>query len=392
MNSIEVEQKLFFHTYKRLPLDIVRGDGAYLYDRSGVKYLDMFAGIAVNALGHRHPAIIAAIRNQIENYIHLSNYFIMEPQLQLAELLLKYSGFKKVFFTNSGTEAVEGAMKIVRLWGSTRAKLDIVAFSNAFHGRTFGALSLMDRDKYKSGFGPFLSHCSTIPSNSVEALTKTVNEHTAAVILEFVKGEGGIRPVTAEFVEALKSLRQRFDFLVIADEIQAGIGRTGTFLSFEHFNIIPDIAVLAKPIGGGLPLGAILGSEKIADILEPGKHGTTFGGNPVACAAGVAVINEIMNKGVLENTKKVGAYFLEQLKGVQSTYPTLIKEVRGFGLMIGVELTRDADPIVTAMREKKVLVNGTDQTVLRFVPALTVTEQQVKVAVDALRSVLAEIR
>jgi acetylornithine/succinyldiaminopimelate/putrescine aminotransferase len=245
----------------------------------------------------------------------------------------------------------------------------------------------MDRPKYRAGFEPLLSGFGTVEFNDVPSLLATVTSTTTAFVLEYIQGEGGIRPLTQEFVETLKSLKEQFGFLIIADEIQSGIGRTGKFFGFEHFNMQPDIAVLAKPLGGGLPIGAILGGESVAAILEPGMHGSTFGGNPVACAAGLVVIDEIMERGLLQHTVEVGNYFVQQLLELQSKFPAIIKEVRGKGLMIGVELTRDADPIVALMREKKILINGTDQTVLRFIPPLVIQKEHVDEAVSALKEI-----
>lgn len=385
MNSFERESEYFFHTYKRLPLEIERGDGVYLYTKDGKRYLDMFGGLAVNALGYNHPKVTEAIYEQSKRYTHLSNYFLQEPQLQLAQLLVKQSGFTKVFFSNSGTEAIEGAIKIARKWGSKRGKTDIISFSNAFHGRTFGALSIMDRPQYREGYGPFLPNCCVAEFNNAEQLQSAVGRKTAAVVLEFIQGEGGIRPVTKEFVDELRRLKKQLGFLLIADEIQSGIGRTGKFFGFQHYDIEPDIVVVAKPIGGGLPLGAILGNTAVADVLEPGVHGTTFGGNPVACAAGIVVMHEITDGGLMENANRLGTIFFEKLKSLQNEFPDLVKEVRGFGLMVGMELTREGDSIVKTIREKGILVNCTSQTVLRFLPPLIINELHIEETIATLK-------
>ncbi len=385
------ETTSLFHTYKRLPLHIVRGEGMYIYTADGTRYLDMFAGIAVNALGHAHPRIVAAITDQAARYIHVSNYFAQEPQIHLAELLLQYTGAARVFFTNSGTEAMEGAIKIVRQWGSTRGKTHIVGFSNAFHGRTFGPLSLMDRPSYRDGFGPFLAGCTSLPFNDNDALRAGVGPETAAVVIECIQGEGGIRPVTSSFVDTLQELRKQYGFLLIADEIQSGVGRTGRFLASEHFSLNADIVTLAKPIGGGLPLGAILGTQSVGDVLQPGMHGTTFGGNPVACAAGIAVMEEIQDHSLMPHATSMGNLMLSRLRECVTEYPALCKEVRGIGLMVGLELTVDAEPVVTAMRGHGILINGTDKTVLRFVPPLIVTPEEIHRTVDTLRQVLSGI-
>lgn len=387
MNPHELETRMFFHTYKRLPLDIDRGEGVYLYTKDGRRYLDMFGGLAVNALGYGHARVLKAINDQANRYIHLSNYFVQDTQVQLAERLLTYTGYQRVLFTNSWTEAVEGAIKIARKWGSTNGKSDMLAFSNAFHGRTMGALSIMDRPKYREGYGPFLSNCSVVPNNDHGALAASVSERTAAIMLEFIQGEGGVRPVSSEMVRTLRELRDRFGFLLIADEIQSGVGRTGKFFGFQHYDINPDLVVIAKPIGGGLPLGAILGNSRVADVLQPGTHGTTFGGNPVACAAGLVVLEEIVDHGIIKNVETIGVLLKAKFRELQSEFPSLIRDVRGHGLMLGIDLTREGDSIVTAIRDHGILVNCTESTVLRFLPPLIITQEHVDEVIRVLRLV-----
>jgi acetylornithine/N-succinyldiaminopimelate aminotransferase len=391
MTTHEREAASLFHTYKRLPLDIDRGEGVYLYGRDGRRYLDMFAGLAVNALGYAHPGILRAIETQSKRYIHLSNYYLQEPQIQLAELLLAYTGFKKAFFCNSGTEALEGALKITRRWGSTRGKSEIISFSNAFHGRTMGALSIMDRPKYRNGFEPFLPNCRIVTFNQPDELRAVVSEKTVAVVLETIQGEGGVRPASCQLIDEIIALKEKFGFLVVADEIQSGVGRTGKFLAFQHFTLKPDIVLLAKPIGGGLPLGAILGNETVADVLEPGMHGTTFGGNPVACAAGIAVLHEIRENNLMENAERLGLLLRGGLEKLGKQFPSIVREVRGYGLMVGMELYREAEPFVAAMREKGILINGTDQTVLRFLPPLIVAKEHVEETLTTLQDVVRQV-
>jgi predicted acetylornithine/succinylornithine family transaminase len=386
------EAAAFFHTYKRLPLEVERGEGVYLFTRDGKRYLDMFAGLAVNALGYAHPRVVEAIRSQASRYTHLSNYFLQEPQIRLAELLTRLSGYPKVFFSNSGTEAIEGAIKIARKWGSTRGKTEILSLSNSFHGRTMGALSLMDRPKYRNGFGPFLDGCRVLPFNDPEALRTSVSPNTAAVVLEFIQGEGGIRPVSAEFARTLEELHRESGFLLIADEIQSGAGRTGTFFGFQHYPVSPDVVTLAKPIGGGLPLGAILATEDVASVLEPGMHGTTFGGNPVACAAGVAVLEEIEEKNLTGRAAVLGEKLKDGLKGLGKEFPVVIKEVRAVGLMAGAELDRSGDGIADAMRDKGILINCTDATVLRFLPPLIIEPSHVDETITTLRGILSSVK
>jgi len=392
MTLSDRETAVLFHTYKRLPLEIERGEGAYLIARDGTRYLDMFAGLAVNALGYAHPAVVRAISDQSARYTHLSNYFLQEPQIRLAEMLTVQSGYEKIFFANSGTEAIEGTIKLVRKWGSTRALREIASMSNSFHGRTMGALSLMDRPRYRDGFGPFLDGFRVAEFNNPDTLRECVTPKTAAVILEFVQGEGGIRPVSQAFVETLAELQEEYGFLLVADEIQSGIGRTGKFFAFQHYQgVQPDIVVVAKPIGGGLPLGGILTRPETAGVLEPGMHGTTFGGNPVACAAGIAVIEEIINGKLMQHAAEMGTLMSSEFEQLKAKFPGLITEVRVKGLMAGIELDRDADPFVTAIRERfHILVNGTDRTVLRLLPPLIVTADQIRTTVTALEKVLGE--
>ncbi|MFH0988839.1 MAG: aspartate aminotransferase family protein [bacterium] len=387
----EQEQRYFFHTYKRLSVEIERGEGPLLFDRKGKQYLDFFGGLAVNALGYNYPTVTQAIIDQAQKYNHLSNYFIQETQILLAEKIISASGFNRIFFSNSGTEAVEGAIKLARKWGKEQGKTKLLALSNAFHGRTYGPLSLMDKPKYKDGYEPFLENMGSIKHNDVQELRSAVNEQTLGVILEFIQGEGGICMVNAEYVDELKKLRDQFGFLIIADEIQSGIGRTGKFFGFEHFNIQPDIAVIAKAIGGGLPLGAILGNERVAEVFTYGVHGTTFGGNPVACAAGIAVMNAVLDSGLMIHAGEIGEYLKQSFLQLQKEFPAFIKEVRGLGCMLGIELFREGQPYVDALMERGFLVNCTNVNVLRFLPPYIVTRDQCDQLVAAMRKVFQEV-
>jgi acetylornithine aminotransferase len=388
-NSLfDKEHSLFFHTYKRLSLDIERGEGCYLYDRDGKRYLDFFGGLAVNSLGYNHPRINDAIIRQINKYIHLSNYYVQEPQVRLAEKLMSASGYEKLFFTNSGTEAIEGAIKLARKWGKTLGKTDLIGLSNSFHGRTMGALSLTERPKYREGYEPFLPNTGHITFNNVQELRSAINDRTLGVVLEFIQGEGGINVVSPEFVTELKSLRDKFGFLIIADEIQSGLGRTGRFFGFEHFGIRPDVVVIAKPLGGGLPLGAFLGNERVADVLTYGVHGTTFGGNPVACAAGLVVLEEILDNGLMKNAATIGEYLLPAFRKLQRELPVVIAEVRGFGCMLGIELTSEGQPVVDELQRRGILVNCTNTNVIRLLPPLLIKQSDCDTLLRELREVL----
>ncbi len=387
MTLLEREAQSLLATYRRLPVDIVRGEGAHLYDAQGNAYLDFLGGVAVNTLGYGHAGLQKAIAEQVARYIHVSNYFVQQPQVELAEMLKEITGYRRVFFCNSGTEAIEGALKLARKWGSANNRSRIVSMENSFHGRTMGALSLMTNTAYREGFGPFLDGCVAIPFSDVDALNRTVAKDTAAVFIECIQGEGGIVAMSQAFAERLAELRAEFGFLLVADEVQSGIGRTGRFLACEHYNLRPDIVTLAKPLGGGLPLGAILVNERVEDVLKPGNHGTTFGGNPVACAAGKVVLNEVVHNGLMKNAAAVGSYFLEQLNALQRDFPTLVKSVRGRGLMVGVELAVEGKPILDALLERKIIINVTSKTVLRFLPPLIIEPMHV----DRLYSALTEI-
>jgi acetylornithine aminotransferase len=388
----EKESKYFFHTFHRLPLEIDRGEGIYLYTKDGKRYLDFFGGLAVNALGYNHPRITAAIEKQIHRYIHLSNYYVQDKTVELAERIIATSGYKRIFFSNSGTEAVEGAIKIARKWGKGLEKTRLLNLSNSFHGRTMGALSLTERPAYREGYEPFLPNTDSIEFNNIGDLQAKVNGQTLGVILEFIQGEGGINVISKEFVQELKTLHEKYGFLVIADEIQAGVGRTGKFFGFEHYDIHPDIVVIAKAIGGGLPLGAILGNDKVADVLTYGTHGTTFGGNPVACAAGCAVMEEIIDKGLMKQAGIIGEYLKSKAIELQKQFPAIIKEVRGYGCMLGMDLTRGGQPVVDELLNRGILINCTNTTVLRFLPPYIITQEQCDQLMFELHSILKSLK
>jgi acetylornithine/N-succinyldiaminopimelate aminotransferase len=385
--AIKRESTDFFHTYKRLGILIDRGEGCYLITDKGERILDMFGGLAVNILGYNHPAINKAIEEQIKKYIHISNYFYQEKQVELASSLLEMTEMKKVFFCNSGTEAVESAIKLTRKYFKGSSKKAFISFSNAFHGRTMGALSLTAKSKYKDDFGPLLSDVATIPFNSVDALRDTINDSTAAVFLECIQGEGGVNVVTNEFINDLIALRNKYEFLIITDEIQSGVGRTGKFCAYENFGLIPDLTVLAKGIGGGLPLGALLGDERVENVFGYGDHGSTFGGNPVAAASGIAVIDELKN-GLMVNAVTQCNYLKPELLKLKTEFPGLINDIRGMGLMLGVELSFEGSKIVEKMIEQGVFVNCTNTNVIRLLPPLILSDNDSKLFISKFRKVL----
>jgi predicted acetylornithine/succinylornithine family transaminase len=364
------DKKVFFPTYDRFTIgQIVSASGTYIYTENGDRYLDVIAGLGVNALGHSHPAIVKAVQEQAALYMHLSNLYLQDVQVALAEKLSAMSGWSKVFFTNSGTEAVEGALKLARKYFSSPDKSELVGVSNCFHGRTYGALSVMDKEKYRNGYGPFIEDSKCMIPYSEENLLQSVSEKTAAVIIEVIQGEGGIVEIPVSFVNALHELQNKYGFLIIADEIQSGIGRTGKFFAYDHYGLRPDIVVCAKAIGGGLPLGAILSNDTIASAFTPGAHGTTFGGNALACAAGLAVLTELEG-GLIEKVNTESAYLHHKLFELKEKYPQTITEIRGKGFMIGVELAKPAKEIHNSLLEKKFITNVTANTVLRLLPPL----------------------
>ncbi len=389
-NLIEKEHNLIYQTYQRFPLIAERAEGCLIYDIDGNEYLDCLAGIAVNALGHSHPAILKAINDQVTKYIHVSNYFYQKPQIDLAEKLINLSGMDKVFFCNSGTEATDGAMKLARKWGHDKGKIDIIGFSGGFHGRTYGALSVMDKPNYKLNMGPFLDNTMVLPLNQIEYLYENINSKTAAVILEFVQGEGGIAEPSQEFIEVLLELKNIHNFLIIADEVQCGTGRTGKFFGFEHFGVKPDIITTAKGMGGGLPLGSIIVNEELSSIWQKGNHGTTYGGNALACATGMAVVNEL-ESGLLEQVAEKGAYFKTKLEEIKAKYPNQIKEVRGRGLMLGLLMSYESKEIVDKLFEKRVITNAASGYVLRIVPPLIITQKEIDLFIERLDESLKEL-
>ncbi len=388
---IKKENRNILQTYKRHHLIVDKAEGVHIYDVEGNEYLDFLSGIAVNVLGHSHRKIIQAVEKQMSRYTHLSNYFYQDAQIEFAEKLIDISGYDKVFLANSGTEAMEGAIKLVRRWGNQNGKKEIIAFTGGFHGRTYGALSLMDKPHYKDMMGPFLNNMKVIEYNNIEALRANINENTAALLFEFIQGEGGIRPADRDWSNEIFRLRDEFGFKVIADEIQAGSGRSGRFFSFEHYNLRPDVVTLAKGIGGGLPLGCLLVDENLSDVFERGMHGTTFGGNALACVAGSVVIEELEN-GIMENAENVGNYLERRLLEIQKEFPDKVLEVRGMGLIRGLLLSFDAARLVSALLERRVVTNSASGYVLRILPPLIITESDVDVFIVALRYCLSDMK
>lgn len=391
---IQRERSFLLQTYNRYPVVIGRGKGVYLYDLDGKKYLDFVAGLGVNALGHAHPRIVKTIREQAAKVIHLSNLYYNEYQGQLAEKLCQLSGLQRVFFSNSGTEAIEGSIKLARLAGHRaggEAKSQLVALQGSYHGRTFGSMSLTGQDKYRKGFEPLLEDVTFVAQNDVEGLRAAVNDNTCAIVLEPIFGEGGIRECSVEFLRECRALADQHRAALIFDEIQCGLGRTGTIFAFQTFGVTPDMVAIAKPIAAGIPLGAFMAKEEFASAISAGQHGTTFGGGPLACRVALEYLAIVEEEKLLENVARVGAYLQQQLKELAQRYAA-VQEVRGRGLIQGLHLDIPARPIVEQALAQGVLFNSTQDTVLRFLPPFLLEEKHVDKGVRVLKKLLGKKR
>jgi acetylornithine/N-succinyldiaminopimelate aminotransferase len=370
-------------------LVLVRGRGSRLWDSAGHEWLDFAAGIAVNGLGYGDRKVVGAIKKQAERLIHASNLYHTEPGSELARRLVSLAFPSKVFFCNSGTEAWEGAMKFARRIGHQGGRTEYVCFEDSFHGRTMGSVSTTWTAKYREPFEPLVPGVRFCPLNDLEAATAAVGERTAAVMVEPVQGEGGIRPATPEFLRGLRALCRERGTLLVFDEIQCGLGRTGRLFAYEHSGVTPDILTLAKPLAGGLPMGAILLREDLAPAIQVGDHGSTFGGNPVAAAAALAVLDRLSAPGFLDDVQAKGLYLTRGLRRLAKRHKTAIVDVRGMGLMIGVEFEGPAAPVVKGLRERGVLAVKSGEKVLRLLPPLVVKRREMKKVLDALDEVLA---
>jgi predicted acetylornithine/succinylornithine family transaminase len=385
-----LERQYLLQTYSRYPVVLHRGKGVFLFDIEGKKYLDFVSGIGVNALGHAHPRIVKAIRDQSAKLIHVSNLYYHEYQGPLAEKLCKLSGLNRAFFSNSGTEAIEGSIKLARLAGHRAggdAKSRLVALDGSYHGRTFGALSLTGQDKHRKGFEPLLEDVTFVKQNDIEGLRAAVNDNTCAIVLEPIFGEGGIFECSVEFLRECRALADRHRAALIFDEIQCGLGRTGTIFAFQSFGVTPDIVAIAKPIAAGLPLGAFIAKEEFATAISPGQHGTTFGGGPLACRIALEFLSIVEEEKLLENVNRVGAYLQEKLKELV-TKRSVAVGVRGRGFIQGIQLEIPARPIVDAGLAEGVLFNSTHDTVVRFLPPFLLEEKHVDKGIRVLKKLL----
>ena len=373
MDWIEREKKFVLQTYTRQPVIIERGSGCYVFDINGKRYLDLVAGIATVSVGHANEYIIKRISKQLEKLIHISNLYYIPPQIELAEKLSQVTGFDKFFFCNSGTESVEAALKFAR---KITGRKKFISFTNDFHGRTMGALSVTYKEKFRKPFEPLITPVEFAEFNNIQDLERKVDENTAAVILEFVQGEAGVYPASKEFIKSLFELKEKYNFLIIADEVQTGFGRTGKWFAKEHYGVEPDMMTMAKAMGSGIPIGCCALQEEIAGKIERGDHGSTFGGNPIACVAALATIEYIQRENLVENSQKMGEYFMKRLEHY-------FDDVRGMGLMIGFTV-KDAPEFVRRCLERGLLVNNTSETTVRLLPPLTITKEEIDYAIEKM--------
>ena len=392
MNNSEIVQLAHRHMvdiYGCLPIAFVRGHGAYLYDADGKRYLDFFCGLAVTSLGHGHPRVVRAIKEQAEKLTHVSNVFHTEPMARLVERLSTLFGNGRVFLGNSGAEANEAAIKLARRWGHRDGggRFEIIATLGSFHGRTLATLTATGQEKYHQGFQPLVPGFKLVPFNDVKAIERAIGPETVAIMLEPIQGEGGVVVPHPDFLKEVRELCDRRKLLLILDEVQVGVGRTGGFFGHEHSGIKPDIATLAKALGGGVPIGAMVAREEIASAFTPGSHGTTFGGNPIACAASLAVLDALEEERIVENAAEVGGYMMERLRDIATKF-SRVAEVRGRGMIIGVVLRHEARPVVDACLREHLLVNGTSGNVLRLLPPLNLTREEADAGLSIIERVL----
>lgn len=390
MKVFEQDKKYFMPVFSRYPLVLSHGEGPYIFDTDGKKYIDFLAGIAVNVLGHAHPELVKAICEQAGRLIHCSNLYYTEPQALLIEKLAELSGLNKVFIANSGAESNEGAMKLARKFGKMKSadKFEIVTAEHSFHGRTLATLTATGQPKYQEGYEPLPGGFRYVPFNDKEALKAVVSAKTCAVLIEPIQGEGGVHVPLDGYLQYARELCDKHGALLIFDEIQSGMGRTGTFLACQGYGVKPDIVTLAKGLAGGVPIGAFMATDEVAAAFSPGDHGSTFGGNPLACAAALAVLNVIEKENLMANALSMGTYLMNELENLKKKYPALIKIVRGKGLMVGAELSKPGREVVDRCMAQGAIINCTAGNVLRFVPPLDIRREHVDEVVAILDGVL----
>lgn len=377
----EKDKEHYLQSFRRYPVVLERGKGSKVWDIEGKEYIDALAGIAVNNLGHCHPKIVETIQKQASNLIHISNFYTSKPQVELSEKLCQLSGLDRIFFTNSGAESMEGAIKLARKYAHKKGKSGtVISMKHCFHGRTIATVAT-GKKAYQEGFGPMPDGFVQVPFNDFEALKEVADDKTAAIVVEPIQGEGGIHPATPCFMRALRTFCNKHDIVLIFDEVQTGMGRTGALFAKEHFEVQPDIMALAKGLGGGFPIGAFLANEKVASAINYGDHGSTFGGNPLACSVALAVVEELTKPGFMEEVQEKGAWLKHAIEKLQ--LPNVV-EIRGLGLMIGVEFEEEAKTLVANMVKRGVLANCTAEKVLRLVPPLTITKEELKTVVETI--------
>jgi len=389
---IDLDKKYFMNTFgDRTPVCFEYGKGINLWDIEGKKYYDFLAGIAVSAVGHSHPKLVDAIKTQAEKFIHCSNLYYIEPQAKLAKLLVEHSCADKVFFANSGAEANEGAIKLARIYFKKKGmpeRFEIITLEKSFHGRTLATIAATGQDKYQKPYSPLTPRFLKVPINDLDALEKAINGNTCAVMIEPIQGESGVNLTTKEYLQGVRKLCDEKGILLIFDEVQCGLGRTGKLFAYEHFDVEPDIFTLAKALGGGFPIGALLAKEHVASAFEPGDHGSTFGGNPLACAAALAAMEIILSENLVENSEKMGNYLVEKLTELSSKHNS-IQEIRGKGLMVGIQLAgENAVEIKNKCFEKGYLVGSVGKNVIRILPPLIVTKEDIDGLISTLDDIL----
>ena len=391
-DQVDFAEHLLLKTYNRYQVVFDHGDGIKLYDTEGNEYLDFFAGIAVQGLGYNYKGLNKVLKEQADKLWHISNYFYNEPVIVAGQKLLEISDMEKVFFTNSGTEAIEGAVKIAKKYGTkTGGRYEIIAMEGSFHGRSLGALSVTGNEHYREDFYPLIPGIKFAKYNDLESVKNLVTDKTCAIIFETIQGEGGIHPATKEFLEGIKKLTDEKDLILILDEIQCGMGRSGNFFAWQEYGIKPDVMTVAKALGNGVPIGAFLTAGKASDVLKPGDHGSTYGGNPLVCAVASKVLDIFKEDSIIENVRVVGKYLREKLDELARSYPS-IKEVRGKGLLLGVEFDKPvADIIKSALTDERLVLINAGSNVLRFIPPLIISKSDVDDALCRLKRVLEKI-
>ncbi|MDR8390423.1 aspartate aminotransferase family protein [Aliifodinibius sp. S!AR15-10] len=388
----EITEQYYFNVFNRLPITLERGEGTRVWDEDGNEYIDFLAGIAVNSLGHNHPAVVKAIQEQSERLIHASNIFYYKKQAALIKKMAEVFDMDRIFLCNSGAEAVEGSIKLARRYAAKNGKNgEIITMENGFHGRTIATIS-MGMKKYQEGFDPMLGGFKEIPFNDIEALEAAFDENTTGVILEIIQGSGGLHVATKEFMKAIEKLCRKHNAAFIVDEVQTGVGRTGAWFSYQNFGVQPDIVASAKALGNGFPIGAVLAREEVAEAMGSGMHGSTFGGNPVASAAALATLEEMEKQQIVKQAAEKGAYFVEKLQELADKLDGAIRDIRGLGLMIGVELSFGCGDIVTEMLDRGIITNCTKGNVIRIVPPIIITAEEIDTYVEKLEESIKAVR